>query len=118
MGATKMTPNQEPVERLRDIKICGCTRVCYGHEETYKKIEEFISHQKSLSQAEVLEEIMVSWDIADGGAEWVVQFYKKEKDGKMTLLTQLDKNSDDGGSFSMINLSDTLAVVDELEGEK
>jgi hypothetical protein len=43
----------------------------------------------------------VSWDIADGGLNWVVQFWREDIDGTKTLLQQLDKNSDDGGSFAL-----------------
>ena len=41
----------------------------------------------------------VSWDIASNGSNWVVQFWKQEKDGIKTLIQQLNKDSDDGGSF-------------------
>lgn len=59
---------------------------------------------KSIHQAEqqMLKKVVVSWDIADGGTEWVVQFWKIDKDGTTTLFQQLDKNSDDGGSFDLL----------------
>ena len=50
----------------------------------------------------------VSWDIADGGSNWVVQFWRHDKDGTKTLIQQLDKNSDDGGGFDLDFLSPQL----------
>ena len=50
---------------------------------------------------ELKEKIVVSWDIADGGDNWIVQFWKTDKEGKAELFTQLDRNSDDGGSFEI-----------------
>ena len=50
---------------------------------------------------EVDGDIIVSWDIADGGDNWVVQFWKVNIDGRKALIQQLDKNSDDGGSFTL-----------------
>lgn len=44
--------------------------------------------------------ITVSWDIADGGDNWVVQFWANIN-GVKTLIQQLDKNSDDAGSFDL-----------------
>lgn len=46
--------------------------------------------------------IRVSWDIADGGDNWVVQFWKIGKDGSAEIFTKLDKHSDDGGSFDLL----------------
>lgn len=65
----------------------------------YKGIESLL-----LSERKRIEGISVSWDIADGGREWVVQFWHKDEDGKMNLLTQLDKDSDEGGNFLLATL--------------
>ena len=42
------------------------------------------------------EEIIVSWDIADGGKEWCVLFWKCKPDGTKECFQKIDKNSDDG----------------------
>jgi len=48
---------------------------------------------------EILKDIRVSWDIADGGSEWCVQIWQGN-----TLLESLSKNSDDGGSVRLFEL--------------
>jgi hypothetical protein len=44
---------------------------------------------------------LVSWDIEKDDSNWVVQFWKHDKDGTKTLIWQLDKNSDGSGSFDL-----------------
>lgn len=45
-----------------------------------------------------VEEMRISWDISKGD-DWVVLIWKGTK-----LVQQLDKNSDDGGYFSILSL--------------
>lgn len=59
--------------------------------------------------------IRVSWDIAECGEDWVVQFWKIGKDGKAELFTQLDENSDEGGSFDLP--SHTQHLRENIEGQ-
>lgn len=47
--------------------------------------------------------IIVSWDIADGGSEWCIQFWQVNKDESQKLIQQIDKNSDDSGCFDISN---------------
>jgi hypothetical protein len=47
----------------------------------------------------VVENIKVSWDIADGGSEWCVQIWNGN-----TLLESLTKNSDYGGCVKILEL--------------
>lgn len=47
------------------------------------------------------QKLRVSWDIANGGDEWIVQFWLVDKNNKMTLIAQLDKNSDGAGNFDL-----------------
>ena len=65
------------------------------------------------------ETIKVSWDIAYGSDNWVVQFWKVGKDNKHELITQLDKNSDSGGSmeFPLSKFSSQLALLEGLKKE-
>ncbi len=96
-------PNQEPVERWElefDEKFEGA--ICDGtgsfDRDTHEEIKAFISHQKALSRAEVLEEVK--------------KYIENERiAGHMPFYSQ---------DFDTMweSLSDTLAVVDELEGKK
>jgi len=47
-------------------------------------------------------EIIMTWDCAEINDLWVVQFWKKEKDGSLTLIKQIDSGK---GSMSLTSLS-------------
>ena len=94
---------EEFIEILESDKDLTSEDVWTSHE---KKEWLKLKQQELLKEAlaEERERMVVSWDIADGGTEWVVQFWKVEVDGTKTLLQQLDKDSDDGGSFYLFSL--------------
>ena len=46
-----------------------------------------------------------SWDTAEAKDNWVVQFWRKNEDGSVTLLSELNKDSDEGGNFTLESLS-------------
>lgn len=70
-------------------------------EDTYSDVEEasYKAIKQAYEQGARDNAVIVSWDIAGGGSEWVVQFWRTKKDGTKVLIEQLDKNSDDGGNF-------------------
>lgn len=71
-----------------------------------KEISKIITTEIAKARQEEREKrsgYRVSWDMADDGDNWVVQFWKVGKDGKMELFTQLDKNSDNCGNFDFSN---------------
>src|SRR3990167_9564638 len=83
---------------------CNCNR--YHHN----LCPNFLSNPENKADTEIKTkeeweevdgDIIVSWDIADGGDNWVVQFWKVNIDGRKQLIQQLDKNSDYGGSFTL-----------------
>lgn len=47
----------------------------------------------------------ISWDIASDGKEWCVLVGSKNEDGVIEILAELNKDSDDGGSFTLGSLT-------------
>lgn len=107
-----MTPNQEPVERWQDqevetiedlkqwILMCLCIPEearAFSDEEFAEAITKFISHQKALSRAE--------------GIRSVVELVRKNDNKYHAGYYCIEEKI-------LNNLSDTLAVVDELGGKK
>jgi len=94
----------------RDIKEAIETVLREKDLATFEATVVFVLRQFGISlynqgQMDALGGLRVSWDIADNGKEWIVQFWRKDLDGTMTLVTQLDKNSDDGGSFDLSHIA-------------
>ena len=94
---------EEFEERLKEFVPTNTEQDIYLLAEDFRA---FLSTSIEQALAEERERVVVSWDIADGGTEWVVQFWKVDKDGTKTLFQQLDKNSDDGGSFDLLSSLD------------
>jgi len=75
-----------------------------GSETGDLKAEDAIEEIKKEERTKIEEEVkkvVVSWDIGSGD-DWVVQFWYKNDEGQAELITQLDKNSDEGGNFELL----------------
>lgn len=88
--------------------VCGT-----DPELMISRIRTLLTHHTDKARREEFERYTVSWDIADGGKNWEVQFWRKESDGTLTCVTRLNKESDDGGSFSLSTLTHPVETKEE-----
>lgn len=86
----------------------------YHCEYDLEKIKAFITQElttiATVTEERVRKEMVeyrISWDIGNKDDDWVVQLWKKNKDGTLELFTQLNKKSDECGSFDLQALSNS-----------
>lgn len=90
------------IKELREIGICGCTRVCYGHEETYKKLETLISQvEKDAYQLGLRDGIKKEHENSgawtDLNKQGVINTHKLIKDAKSESYTNGFRDGFDAG---------------------
>ena len=78
-----------------------------GGSDISREVQHFIFTDYTTSLLKAVEEnygdYKISWDIAEGRDNWVVQIWKGQ-----TLMAQLDKKSDEGGCFTLSELTKLL----------
>ena len=72
-----------------------------ARQKTNDQAIDFVKDFLFQAEQRERERWFISWDVASGGKEWAVLVGHKRNDGVTEILAGLDKDSDDGGNFSL-----------------